>query len=104
MGGSTYCDAGGAVPGVDMVSPPSNSGSRYPVRPQGIQLMASQSGAGHDSEKEMAVNIQEISRPQRHLERKPTIAVVSPFLSMSHGTERIVIEWMNQIAAEFEIH
>lgn len=35
---------------------------------------------------------------------RPRIAVVSPFLSKEHGTERIVIEWMQQVSAGFEIH
>jgi glycosyltransferase involved in cell wall biosynthesis len=36
--------------------------------------------------------------------QKPRLAVVSPFLDKSHGTERIVIEWIMQLAAKFEIH
>lgn len=35
---------------------------------------------------------------------KPRLAIVSPFLDKSYGTERIVIEWIAQIAGDFEIH
>ena len=35
---------------------------------------------------------------------KPRVAVVSPFLNKSYGTERIVVEWISQLAAEFDIH
>lgn len=35
---------------------------------------------------------------------KPRLAVVSPFLDKQHGTERRVVEWVSQLAAEFEIH
>jgi len=38
------------------------------------------------------------------VKRKPRIAVVSPFLDKSHGTERIVVEWMAQLAEEFDFH
>jgi UDP-glucose:(heptosyl)LPS alpha-1,3-glucosyltransferase len=38
------------------------------------------------------------------VKRKPSLAVVSPFLDKSHGTERIVVEWISQLAGEFEIH
>jgi len=36
--------------------------------------------------------------------RKPRIAIVSPFLDKSHGTERRVTEWVSQLADNFEIH
>ena len=36
--------------------------------------------------------------------RKPRLAVVSPFLDKSHGTERMVVEWITHLADEFEIH
>jgi glycosyltransferase involved in cell wall biosynthesis len=36
--------------------------------------------------------------------RKPRLAVVSPFLDKSYGTERMVIEWISRLASEFEIH
>ncbi len=36
--------------------------------------------------------------------RKPRLAVVSPFLDKSHGSERIVIEWLTHLPGEFEIH
>ncbi len=36
--------------------------------------------------------------------RRPRIAVVSPFLDKSHGTERIVIEWITRLSSEFEFH
>jgi len=35
---------------------------------------------------------------------KPRLAVVTPFLDPSHGTERIVCEWIEQLAEKFEIH
>ncbi len=35
---------------------------------------------------------------------KPRLAVVSPFLDKSHGTERMVVEWISQLTDEFEIH
>lgn len=35
---------------------------------------------------------------------KPRLAVVSPFLDKVNGTERIVVEWIAQLAGEFEIH
>jgi len=38
------------------------------------------------------------------LKVKPRLAVVSPFLDKRHGTERRVVEWVSQLAAEFEIH
>ncbi len=36
--------------------------------------------------------------------RKLRVAVVSPFLDQSHGTERIVIEWLSRLANDFELH
>lgn len=36
--------------------------------------------------------------------RKLRVAVVSPFLDQSHGTERIVIEWLSRLADDFELH
>jgi glycosyltransferase involved in cell wall biosynthesis len=36
--------------------------------------------------------------------QKPRLAIVSPFLDKGYGTERIVIEWIAQLAGEFEIH
>ncbi len=35
---------------------------------------------------------------------KPRLAVVSPFLDKQHGTERRVVEWVSQLAGEFDIH
>ncbi|MGH9563335.1 MAG: glycosyltransferase family 4 protein, partial [Terracidiphilus sp.] len=35
---------------------------------------------------------------------KPHIAVVSPFLDMGHGTERIVIEWISRLCSDFDFH
>lgn len=35
---------------------------------------------------------------------KSRLAVLSPFLDKSHGTERIVVEWISQLSGEFEIH
>ncbi|MFZ0639050.1 MAG: glycosyltransferase family 4 protein [Candidatus Acidiferrales bacterium] len=37
-------------------------------------------------------------------ERKPRIAVVSPFIDKQHGTERPVAEWLNRAAESFDIH
>ena len=36
--------------------------------------------------------------------RKIRLAVVSPFLDKSHGTERIAVEWIAQIAGDFDVH
>jgi glycosyltransferase involved in cell wall biosynthesis len=36
--------------------------------------------------------------------RKPRLTVVSPFLDKSHGTERMVIEWLARLVDEFEVH
>ena len=36
--------------------------------------------------------------------KKIRLAVVSPFLDKSHGTERIAVEWIAQIAGDFDIH
>ncbi len=36
--------------------------------------------------------------------RKPRLAVVTPFLDNSHGTERHVVEWIALLAESFEIH
>jgi glycosyltransferase involved in cell wall biosynthesis len=36
--------------------------------------------------------------------RKPRLAVVTPFLDNSHGTERHVVEWIAFLAEAFEIH
>ena len=36
--------------------------------------------------------------------RKARLAVVSPFIDKKHGTERIVAEWIIQLADAFEIH
>jgi len=35
---------------------------------------------------------------------KTRLAVVSPFLDKSHGTERMVVEWISRLADDFEIH
>jgi glycosyltransferase involved in cell wall biosynthesis len=37
-------------------------------------------------------------------DRRPRIAVVSPFLDKSHGTERIVIEWISRLDQQFDFH
>jgi len=39
---------------------------------------------------------------ERH--SKARLAVVSPFLDKNHGTERIAVEWIAQIADEFDVH
>jgi glycosyltransferase involved in cell wall biosynthesis len=36
--------------------------------------------------------------------RKPRLAVVTPFLDKSYGTERTVIEWLDHMPDSFEIH
>ncbi|MGB8673104.1 MAG: glycosyltransferase family 4 protein [Candidatus Acidiferrales bacterium] len=36
--------------------------------------------------------------------RKPRLAIVSPFLDKSHGTERLIIEWLSQLPNAFEFH
>jgi glycosyltransferase involved in cell wall biosynthesis len=38
------------------------------------------------------------------VKRKPRLAVVSPFLDKSFGTERTVIEWLSHMPDNFEIH
>jgi glycosyltransferase involved in cell wall biosynthesis len=38
------------------------------------------------------------------MKHRPRLAVVSPFLDKRHGTERRVVEWISQLAEEFEIH
>ena len=38
---------------------------------------------------------------QKH---KPRVAVVSPFLDKSYGTERMVVEWISRLTGEFEFH
>lgn len=38
------------------------------------------------------------------INRKPLLAVVSPFLDKSHGTERRVSEWISGLTDHFEIH
>jgi glycosyltransferase involved in cell wall biosynthesis len=35
---------------------------------------------------------------------KPRVAVVSPFLDKQHGTERCVVEQMNRLASQYELH
>jgi glycosyltransferase involved in cell wall biosynthesis len=41
---------------------------------------------------------------QPALWRKPRLAVISPFLDKSHGTERMVIEWIDRLTGAFEVH
>lgn len=36
--------------------------------------------------------------------RKPRLAVVSPFLDKSHGTERMIVEWLSRLDGRFELH
>lgn len=36
--------------------------------------------------------------------QKPRVAIVSPFLDKSHGTERMVVEWISRLGGEFEFH
>ena len=35
---------------------------------------------------------------------KKRLAVVTPFLDKSYGTERTVIEWLSNLPEKFEIH
>jgi len=35
---------------------------------------------------------------------RPRIAVVSPFLDKSHGSERIVVEWLSNLPETFDVH
>jgi glycosyltransferase involved in cell wall biosynthesis len=35
---------------------------------------------------------------------KPCLAVVSPYLDKSHGTERRVVEWISRLTGNFEVH
>ena len=37
-------------------------------------------------------------------EKRPLVAVVSPFLDKFHGTERITIEWLSNLPELFDIH
>lgn len=37
-------------------------------------------------------------------DRKPLLAVVSPFLDKNHGTERPVVEWISRLVDDFDIH
>ncbi|HTU34322.1 MAG TPA: glycosyltransferase family 4 protein [Candidatus Acidoferrum sp.] len=36
--------------------------------------------------------------------RNPILSIVSPFIDASHGTERIIAEWISRFADDFEIH
>ena len=36
--------------------------------------------------------------------QRPRLAVISPFLDKSHGTERRVVEWVSHLADNFETH
>lgn len=38
------------------------------------------------------------------MKHKPRLAVVSPFLDKSHGTERLMVELVSQMSSTFEIH
>ncbi|MGH7838855.1 MAG: hypothetical protein ACREQC_13675, partial [Candidatus Binataceae bacterium] len=38
------------------------------------------------------------------MNRKTRLAVVTPFLDKSYGTERTVIEWLSNLPETFEIH
>ncbi|MGB6199470.1 MAG: glycosyltransferase family 4 protein [Candidatus Acidiferrales bacterium] len=35
---------------------------------------------------------------------KPVLAVVSPFIDKSHGTERLVAEWISPLTDDFDVH
>ena len=45
-----------------------------------------------------------VAEPASERRSKARLAVVSPFLDKSHGTERIAVEWIAQIAGEFDVH
>ena len=45
-----------------------------------------------------------VTQPMGERRNKARLAVVSPFLDKSHGTERIAVEWIAQIAGEFDVH
>ncbi len=45
-----------------------------------------------------------VAEPISERRSKARLAVVSPFLDKSHGTERIAVEWIAQIAGEFDVH
>lgn len=45
-----------------------------------------------------------VAEPISERRSKARLAVVSPFLDKSHGTERIAVEWIAQIAGDFEVH
>src|SRR5579872_3422008 len=38
------------------------------------------------------------------LHQKPRLAVISPFLDKSHGSERIIVEWLANLSCTFEVH
>ena len=38
-----------------------------------------------------------------NIQHKPRLAIVSPFLDKSHGTERIIVEWIARLTKDFEI-
>ncbi|HXJ17807.1 MAG TPA: glycosyltransferase family 4 protein [Candidatus Polarisedimenticolia bacterium] len=44
------------------------------------------------------------TEPTRETKQKPRLAVVSPFLDKSYGTERTVIEWLSHMPDVFETH
>jgi glycosyltransferase involved in cell wall biosynthesis len=48
--------------------------------------------------------MRDVNHTKAGASRKPRLAVVSPFLDRSYGTERIIVEWIAQLAERFEIH
>jgi glycosyltransferase involved in cell wall biosynthesis len=50
------------------------------------------------------ISMPDVNQPRVSVSHKPRLAVVSPFLSRSYGTERIVVEWIEQLAERFDIH
>jgi glycosyltransferase involved in cell wall biosynthesis len=46
----------------------------------------------------------DVSPRKAGVSHRPRLAVVSPFLDRSYGTERIIVEWIGQLADRFDIH
>src|SRR6266700_7107484 len=45
-----------------------------------------------------------LNRPSSIVNRKSIIAVVSPFLDKRHGTERCVVEQVERLGRDYEVH
>jgi glycosyltransferase involved in cell wall biosynthesis len=46
----------------------------------------------------------QMSAPTDATVHRPPLAVVSPFLDRSYGTERIIVEWIARLSGKFDIH